>query len=1078
MRNEHPRYSPLPVVGLFALAGVLIAQGCLLAAGHVAPVAAAAALVATLALIVARRPDFRVLRRGRTLLDALLAVTVVGGVSVLVHRYAIDARRLAWTYESGPDIGVRAQAADTPAWGTTLAAIALHAAPSLDGSVEWPNVISAPAPGGGGATALLGLPAAHRRLGLRIAQPPWAVFDANAAGGVTGGDGVQVRVMARARDNVETAVAHLDIKPQLLALDRRWHTLEADIPAGTRAIVVRVLCGGVASHNYCDHVLISVERLESRIGGFSLDRLMTLADGALLGLFALVTIAGARRKLPDPSNAVTTQPPVAAGRGGSPAGAGAGRCVLLALLMSPLVYMALLILPPPLGLGLYFANDFTGHRIWYTQVDAYFVSRGYFALWNPTFEFGNASLAGAFGTGALYPLRWWTYLPTCYGGILNFYTQYVQVALHMTIGLGGLYLLLRRHACVGPAAAALGSGVFLLNQCFNNFIRFPHGIENACWAPWMLHLALNLTRPPVSEPRTSGLEATTTHGPEARTTHGRESRATHFFALALCVALGWLAGYGQFSYMGALLVGLLALFNAQSLAGFLRVAGAGLLGSAAALGAILPAVEWAVHHPLRGGKDMSGIATIGVTDYAEILLNPFGVDVHYNTFTLPLFVMLGVAGLVAAWRRPKTLRPSLAMLVALALMIEVTRGDQGYLFAIFYRYLPMFSAFNSPAKYAWLLFIPIAWFVAIGVDALANRRAAWPAAAAITFAAAACAILAAPRVAQPVVGMHQPLAMHWLAAADAALRFQVLLWVSAAAGALFLLVRRPGVQAALIVILAATCALAFAAKGTFFWPEPDPAALIATRDAFPDGLLARRSPAEYLRLRGIGVTSPNVDPDVWHLIVSGDERVLGPPDARFPRTRFLWTPDVPTDKADFRLTSFGPNHCFFEIETTGPGEFTWLTRCSPHWRFRAAYLHRLPALRADPEPGPTWHDLSPGRLAPYEQFFRFRVHEPGQAALPVGSVAIRAEFVPPLHIGGAALSVALVFGLAAATAWSRRRRALAATAAAAGVVIAGLVLAGSLSRHTMSARDVFGVAGAASSGSETRPELHPRPIHD
>ncbi len=142
------------------------------------------------------------------------------------------------------------------------------------------------------------------------------------------------------------------------------------------------------------------------------------------------------------------------------------RVVLVTL---PFVYLLVLVLPSPFGFGLTLKNDFVHHRIWYSQVDTYFISKGYFPLWNPTYEMGSPHLASNFGAGALYPSRWVSYPFTYLGGMLNYFVQYALIAGHMSFAMLGLFAVLRRHGVASCEASAFGAILLLLNQCINNF---------------------------------------------------------------------------------------------------------------------------------------------------------------------------------------------------------------------------------------------------------------------------------------------------------------------------------------------------------------------------------------------------------------------------------------------------------------------------------------------------------------------------------------------------------------------------------------------------------------------------------
>ncbi|MCZ6698326.1 MAG: hypothetical protein O7D94_05275 [Planctomycetota bacterium] len=692
-----------------------------------------------------------------------------------------------------------------------------------------------------------------------------------------------------------------------------------------------------------------------------------------------------------------------------------GRAVYwpVVLAMLPFIYIFTVVAPGPFGSGLHFANDFEAHRIWYTQVDTYFISKGYFPLWNPTFEMGSPHLAMNFGVGALYPIRWLSYVFTYFGGTLSYIAQYVQVAGHMSFALLGLFLTLRRHGGLSAPASALGASVLLLNQGFNNFIRFPYGVENLAWVPWVLYFSLNIARRP----------------PDAGNAHVRSTRRD-FVAIALCVACGGLTGYGQFSYVGGLFVGLVVLCSARSFRSVGIVALAGLLGSLVAIGAIWPAAEWVMHHPLRDGSDIANIHVIGVTDYANIFLRPFAVDVHYSGYTFPALIVLALGGLAVAWRRD-TARLSLGMLIGALWFIDTARGLDGLSFRFLYDHLPLFGAFNSPSKVIWLAFMPIAWFMGFFLDAaLARRRLA---AAVVAFLGIMSLLLAwqyAPVVPESSVGIWQPLKVGWLTAGHSVGAYITLVFASSLAVGCFLFFRSRVLQAACLPFLGVVFAACFARYNTFVGETPNPQSRLATGDAYPAGLLARRDAKQgYLGLGGIGLTSPNVDPVVYHLMLNKGDELVGNEQARFPATRFLWRPQTGAEPSTLKLLSFGPNHIKFDVEAQSDGELVFLKKYSDHWE------SNIPFTR-DPI---------------YDEFLRFEV--------PTGGTSFRLEFTPVSHIVTCIVSFLSVFALAGLLARMHGRKRTAALCYAAAVILPVLMLLGSLTRHSMSDRDLFGIDG-------------------
>jgi hypothetical protein len=679
---------------------------------------------------------------------------------------------------------------------------------------------------------------------------------------------------------------------------------------------------------------------------------------------------------------------------------------IAALALLPFLFFIVLATPAPFGLGLNITNDFVYHRIWYTQVDTCFISKGYFLLWNPTFEMGAPHLSVPFGTASLYPLRWWTYLPTCFGGVMNYVAQYGQVALHMALALVGLYCLLRRHLRLSSAASMLAAGLFLLNQCFNNFIRFPHGIEDMAWVPWMLYFALNL--------------ALADNEPPA---HARKN----FAALALCVLLGWLTGYGQFSYLGAMLVAVVTIAAARSLRGLLLVAGAGVFGTALAVGAIWPAAQWVLNHPLRGGRDISGINTIGVTEYSDILLHPFAVDVHYSAFAFPFFFGLVLGGLFVAWRRP-SVRLSLGLAIAMALLIDIGRGLDGVSFKFLYQHLPFFGAFNSPSKTMWIAFIPMACFAGVFLDTLlSNRRAAVGTALVFLVAALVMAATYSPASPPDLVGIWRPLVTGWITPADSSHCYRWMVCGSTILLTLYLLVPRPLLQMASAWALCIFFVVLYARFNTFVSPGMNAQAVISTRDAYPNGLLAGRQAVGYMGLTGIGLTSPTVDPPTYELMMSNRLDNVSANRSRFPASRFDWRPRQPGRGLELQLTSFGPNHCFFEVRAEGEGDLVYLAKYSPYWRCNQPY---------DKDPS-------------VNELYRFHVSP--------GHTEFKMEFVPVSHLLTGVATLLGIFGLAALSCYWNSHRRLAVVVAAAGAISVAAMLTGSFTRHSLSPRELYGI---------------------
>jgi len=682
---------------------------------------------------------------------------------------------------------------------------------------------------------------------------------------------------------------------------------------------------------------------------------------------------------------------------------------VLALALLPFFYFLALCAPVPMGLGLQWANDFAQHRIWYTQMDAYFLGKGYFPLWNPSFEMGSPYLAVAFGTALLYPLRWWTYIPTYFGGPANYVCQYVQISAHLALALLGLFAVLRRHGGLSNGAAALAATLLLFTQSFNNLIRFPHAPENFSWLPWIFYFALNLAVPPVT--RTSSARST----------------ACDALALALCTAMSWLTGYGQYSYVGALSLVVVLLFSTRSLAGLSIAVAAGVSGTMLAIGAIWPAVEWVSSHPLRAGRDISGINVVGVTEYADMLLRPFGVDVHYSVFTFPVFVGLAIVGCFAAWAQPVR-RLSLGMLACLILLIDNGRGLDGLSFRFLYNHLPLFGSFNSPSKNVWIAFIPLAWFTGHGVDSLLSRQRLRPwAMGAVTLMCLFLVLGYSSSLPENGKGIWRPLERFWLDSSTARRSYFWLVCGSSGAIIAYVHWHRRRVRVAMLYVLCFLFVRCYARYNTWVSESFDRQAVMSAGEAYPQGLLARRVRAAYMGLTGIGVTSPTVDPLAYDLIMNAQPDFIGDESAQFPSSRFRWFPSGVAADLTLRLKSFGPNHIDFDVEAAVSGRLWYLAKFSAHW----------------------WSNHAYERVVPPGEFYQF--------AVAPGRTSFHMAFVPVSHIAACVFTLVGLFATAGAWVRLHGRRGLSVGIVLCGAALAGLLLVGAFTRHSMSSRDLFGV---------------------
>jgi hypothetical protein len=301
----------------------------------------------------------------------------------------------------------------------------------------------------------------------------------------------------------------------------------------------------------------------------------------------------------------------------------------LALALLPFAYVAAVTLPHPFGLGLQHGNDFQGHRIWWTELATWYLKQGQVPMWTPSLDFGTLYF-GQRGHAFFYPAGWWTHvfhapmIPAW-----QTWTHYLQICLHMSIAMLGVYRLLRTRGGVGEPAAFLGAALLLVNQRFHDSVRYPNAVETMAWIPWILLFAIrvaeNTARDPVEQRR----------------------RTNDALKLALVTAMSWLAGYGQLTYIAALLVVIVTLSAARSVRGVFLAAASAAAGSLLAAGTLVPTAWMAALAPHRSGDNFAfAIQYPRLGSYLSMFSHPFAEDVHASLFFPPVFLGLIALGAV------------------------------------------------------------------------------------------------------------------------------------------------------------------------------------------------------------------------------------------------------------------------------------------------------------------------------------------------------------------------------------------------------------------------------------------------
>jgi hypothetical protein len=667
------------------------------------------------------------------------------------------------------------------------------------------------------------------------------------------------------------------------------------------------------------------------------------------------------------------------------------------LSLLPFLWFAVVLAPHPLGLGLQHGNDFQACRIWWKLMGTIGLQHGFTPLWNILQDYG-AVYPGYTGYNFFYPFTWWAHavLPWERPASQS-YAEYLNLGLHMAWALNGVYFWLRRQAGVSPSAAALGAALVMLNQRFNDFIRYPNGIEALAWLPWAL-LALGRLL-------------------DAEGAADARRRARWALALALCVGLSWVAGYGQLTYIAFLLFGAVLLAHLDQPRRWMWAVGALGVGSLAAVGALWPIALHAFTSPERGGGDPSFALNHPLAvGYFRMFTHPFHADPHASTWFPPAYLPLLLLGGVAAWRRADR-RWTLGLLAAVGVIGDLGLGREGFLFEFFHTHVPLYGAFRTQGRNNWITLLALAWFAAAGVEA-ANRagpRGRWGLGLAMAFTAVGFAWAGrtpfAPRVASAieVFGLG---AAEVLRAQDRLLLGTTLLLAAAC------LVRHAGSRAVLLALQIPVLVLVWARWTTDYrsWPT------WARIAHYPDGLLnAHRV--------GIGtVSSPLLEYFLEPVQRELDARGRGD---RFPASRFLFAPDTPGGAAPtLRLVSHGPNHLIADLQAPAAGRLLHIAAHHSGWR------SNLP-LTAAPPP-----------LAPLQML-----------ALPAGETRLDLRFRPTGILLAGGFTLAVLPGLAAAWLALGGHRRSARGLVAAAVLLPALFLAGTVTTHSWPERVLYGADG-------------------
>jgi hypothetical protein len=300
---------------------------------------------------------------------------------------------------------------------------------------------------------------------------------------------------------------------------------------------------------------------------------------------------------------------------------------------------------------------------------------GRLPLWNPYERAGTPLLAGM-QPAALYPPKVLAFaLPDAASATRIFLIS------HQALLAAG-FLWFARGRGIGLLGAFAGAALWTFNFGILLSNYHPNRIACLAWIPIVLALA-------------------------DRTAAG--SRAAPFgLAIAVCTLL--LAGYPVFASDTALLLGVVAAASWATGAWRARpLETAPRLGAAFLAGGLLAACQWLPALEVLEVSDRAALAVRSASEVARFL-DPS--DLLVSASGVPLLVGLGLAGL----RRRESIPPLAGCLFALLLLL----GGWKLL-----RELPWLGpAIRHPVTWGFVVQLPLAWWLAVGVDALASPRSA------------------------------------------------------------------------------------------------------------------------------------------------------------------------------------------------------------------------------------------------------------------------------------------------------------------------------------------------------------------
>ena len=565
--------------------------------------------------------------------------------------------------------------------------------------------------------------------------------------------------------------------------------------------------------------------------------------------------------------------------------------------------------PAPFGFGGKIGNDFGDHRVWWTQMETFFLYLQTIPQWNCLDENGlGAPNIGGRGMASLYPFRWWLYIPTFFGGEISYLCHHIQIFVHGLLAMSGLYLIMTRNLKVDRDIAILSSSLFLLNLRFNDFVRYPNGIEAIAWIPWMIFFVLKILDNKSFKSSIYGFSK-------------REWKT--IICLLLCTQLSWLAAYGQMTYIGLLVIGVILLTHLKQFKQIMIATFALIIGTTLAVGNLYPIFDTLQNYLAFADRSYEWANEHYIISYFEQVFNPFNVDIFRNTTPLPIFIIIfSMVLLISFFSNINILKNKfiLGLIISFLLILDTTKGPAGFTSRILFEYLPFFDSFRNPVKNTFILVIPFSILMALSLNNLRMIN--------ISTTKISKFLLLANMI---IISIHfyyqynskfvyqfSPISLGFINTPNSSILYIISTIISSIIIYKYWISEKLKSKAICMTLLT-LCFIITSARFNTWTKDNTEKGIIAQnsiKEFFPNGILNNT-----LLPNGINLTENKSNQIEIQSILLND----------FPQNRFIWSPTDKVSSLDFHMLSFSSSSLLIKPQSFSPGKLIFLQNYHPTW---------------------------------------------------------------------------------------------------------------------------------------------------